>query len=187
VEYSEGEFPLEGVAEELDEAGADLGVAARIPQFVELLRPLLEVLADGRDWKVADASEAVADRLGLDAEARALTLRSGRGLFENRVRWAFTSLSKAELADLVGPSTIRITEDGRPVLDIDERIDRDFLLRTRPTYAAWHVDMGIEDPGTAEAALGSVVWMVRAGRGGCTHPSSSGARQRSWDGARPVM
>ena len=82
---------------------------------------------------MADASQAVADRLGLDAEARALTLRSGRGLVENRVRWAFTSLSKAELADLVGPSTIRITKDGRTVLDIDERIDRDFLLRTRPT------------------------------------------------------
>ena len=75
----------------------------------------------------------------------------GACLFENRVRWAVTSLSKAELAELVGPSTVRISDDGRAVLETDEQIDRDFLLRTRPSYAAWHVDMGVEEPKPAEA------------------------------------
>src|ERR1019366_8724285 len=118
------------------------------------------------DWKVPDASEAVADRVGLDEDARALTLQSGRLLFENRVRWAVTNLSKAELADVVGPSTVRITSDGQAALDTDEVIDRDFLLRTCPSYADWHVDMGIKAPKPPATAAGAVVWMGRAGRGG---------------------
>ena len=107
------------MSEELDEATADPGVAAGIPQFFDLFRPLLEVLADGSDWKLPDAAEVVADAIGVGEEARTLRLRSGRLLFENRIRWAFTCLSKAELAELVGPSTVRITNDGRAVVQTD--------------------------------------------------------------------
>ena len=164
-------FGVDESPEELEEAGADAEVAARIPPFFDLLRPLLEVLADGRDWRVQDASGAVAERIALDEEARRLTLpRSERLVFENRVRWAFTSLSKAELAELVGPSTIRITQDGRAVLESSEVIDRDFLLRTRPSYAAWFVDMGIREPRQLPSEGEARVWMVRAGRGGVYAP-----------------
>ena len=169
MEHDEGELELEDVSDDV-EAAAEPGVAAEMPQFFDLFRPLLTVLADGRDWKVPDASEAVADRLGLSEEARLLRLRSGRLLFENRIRWAFTNLSKAELAELVGPSTIRITGDGRAVLASEEQIDRDFLLRARPSYAAWHVDMGVEEPRPTEEEAGRGVWMVRAGRGGVYAP-----------------
>ena len=131
---------------------------------------MLELLADGREWKIPDAAQAVAEGLGLGDEARTLRLRSGRLLFENRIRWAVTNLSKAELAELVGPSTVRISDDGRAVLETDEQIDRDFLLRTRPSYAAWHVDMGIEEPTIAKPEPGAGVWMVRAGRGGAYAP-----------------
>ena len=147
MEYEGDELAVDEESDELEQGKVGAGVAEEIPQFFELFRPLLEVLADGGDWKVADASEAVADRVGLDEAARQLTLPSGRLLFENRVRWAFTSLSKAELAELVGPSTIRITSDGGSVLASDEVIDREYLLRTRPSYAAWFVDMGIEQAG----------------------------------------
>jgi hypothetical protein len=170
VGHDDGAPDLDDVSEDLDEASADPGVAARIPQPFELFRPLLEVLGDGQDWKIPDAAEAVADVLGLGDEARTLRLRSGRLLFENRIRWAFTNLSKAALAELVGPSTVRITDDGRAVLDTAEQVDRDFLLRTRPSYAAWHVDMGIEEPKLTEAEVGGGVWMVRAGRRGVYAP-----------------
>lgn len=170
MEYDEGELELEDASDDVAEPGAGPAVASVIPQFFELLRPLLAVLAGGRDWKVPDASEAVADQLGLDDDARALRVRSGRLLFENRIRWAFTNLSKAGLAELVGPSTIRITNDGRTALDTEEEIDRDFLLRTRPSYAAWFVDMGIEEPKPAEEAAAAGVWMVRAGRQGVYAP-----------------
>lgn len=170
VEYDEGGLELEDASEDVAEAGASPAAASAVPQFFELLRPLLEVLADGRDWKVPDASEAVADRLGLDDEVRALRVRSGRLLFENRIRWAFTNLSKAGLAELVGPSSVRITNDGRAVVDTEEEIDREFLLRTRPSYAAWHVDMGIEEPKPAEEDAAAGVWMVRAGRRGVYAP-----------------
>ena len=170
MEYDADAPELSDVSEELDEATAHPGVAARIPQFSELLRPLLEVLADGGDWRLPDAAEAVAEALGLGEEERTVRFRSGRLLFENRIRWAFTSLSKAELAELVGPSTVRITGDGSAVLGTEDKIDREFLLRTRPTYAAWHVDMGIEEPKPAEMQGGASVWMVRAGRGGIYAP-----------------
>ena len=120
MEYEEGAPELDDASEELDEEGADPGVAGRIPQFSKLFRPLLELLADGRDWKVPDAALAVADELGLGEEARTLRVQTGRLLFENRVRWAVTSLSKAELVELVGPSTVRISDDGRAVLETDE-------------------------------------------------------------------
>ncbi|HEX5924583.1 MAG TPA: winged helix-turn-helix domain-containing protein, partial [Baekduia sp.] len=158
------------VSEELDEATADPGVAAGIPQFFDLFRPLLEVLADGSDWKPPDAAEVVADAMGLREEARTQRLRSGRLLFENRIRWAFTNLSKAGLAELVGPSTVRITNDGRAAVHTAGKIDREFLLQTRPTYAAWHVDMGIEEPKPAQGEAAGSVWMVRAGRGGVYAP-----------------
>jgi hypothetical protein len=142
-----------------------------VPQFFALFRPLLEVLSDGADWNVPKAAEAVADRIDLDHDARRLQLRTGRLLFENRVRWGVTNLLKAELVELVGPSTVRITNDGSAVLARDESIDRDFLLRTCPSYAAWHVDMGIEEPKSAsDAEAGAAVWMVRAGRGGVYAP-----------------
>jgi hypothetical protein len=175
MSLSEGETELAVESDELDETGAEPAVAARVPQFFKLFRPLLEVLADGADWNVPAASELVADRLGLDDEARAITLASGGLLFLNRVRWAVTSLLKAELVDLVGPSTVRITQDGQAVLRTDEQIDRDFLLQTRPTYAAWHVDMGIKEPKAAsEVEAGAAVWMVRAGRGGVYAPQFIG-------------
>jgi restriction endonuclease Mrr len=112
MDQPEGELELDAVAAGIDETGADESVAARIPQVHELFRPLLEILDDGAAWNIAEASEAVADRIGLDPEARALTLRSGRLVFENRIRWTFTSLSKAELVDLVGPSTIQMRSHG---------------------------------------------------------------------------
>jgi hypothetical protein len=80
VEYDEGAPEFDDLSEELDEASADPGVAARIPQFFTLFRPLLEVLADGRDWKIPDAAQAVAEGLGLGDEARTLRLRSGRSM-----------------------------------------------------------------------------------------------------------
>ncbi|MEA2445771.1 MAG: hypothetical protein QOJ12_3063 [Thermoleophilales bacterium] len=170
VEYDPVAPDLDGVSDELDEATADPGAAARIPQFFDLLRPLLEVLADGCDWKLPAAAEAVADAMELSEEARTLRLQSGRLLFENRIRWAVTNLSKAELAELVGPSTVRITNDGRAVLVSHVQIDRDFLRQTRPSYAAWHVDMGIEEATPPEGEAVGAVWMVRAGRGGVYAP-----------------
>jgi hypothetical protein len=170
VASEEEPIELDEELEGLEDEEADPTVAAKLPQFYEFFRPLLEVLADGQHWKVAGAVSAVADLLGLDEEARALTLASGRLVLENRVRWAFTSLSKAALVEIVGPSTFRITVDGVEVLGVAEAIDRDFLIRTRPTYAAWHVDMGIEQPAPTSADAGPAVWMIRAGRGGAYAP-----------------
>jgi hypothetical protein len=170
VAYGEEEAELSGVAEEPDEVGVEPAAVAGIPQFFEFFRPLLEVLSDGAEWKVATAKEAVADRVGLSPAARALRLPSGGLLVANRVGWALTSLSKAELVELVGPSTVRITSDGRSVLESGEPIDRESLVMTRPSYAAWFVDMGIREPDPTSADAETRAWMVRAGSGGVYAP-----------------
>lgn len=116
-------------------------------------------------------------------------MASVRLLFEKRAWRAVTSLSKAELVDLVGPSTIRITgrwhpsspptysasstntardpitDDRRAALESGQAITEGFLLRTLPSYAVWVVAVGIPDPTPAEVKAEPAVWMARAGRG----------------------
>jgi len=171
VTSTEGENDLADVSDEFEEPGVEPVAAAVLPQFFELFRPVLEVLSDGVDWNVPEAAGAVGDLVHLDQDARRLTHSSGRLVFENRIRWALTNLLKAELVELVGPSTVRITNDGRAVLEAEESINRDFLVRNRPSYAAWQVDMGIKEPKSAvDSEAGRTAWMVRAGRGGVYAP-----------------
>jgi len=161
-----------GTPEELENGAGGEQVVARIPTVHRIVGDVLQTLADRGDCVVSDLSAAVADRVGLDEEARNLKLRSGRLLFENRIRWAGTILTKAQLAEWVGPSTLGITSDGRMLLETTEGpIDRDFLIRTRPSFAAWIADMGQEAPDSAsEPGVGTTAWMVRAGRGGIYAP-----------------
>lgn len=65
---SENEFA--GTGEDRRQIGAESGVVGRIPQFLLHYQPLLEILGDERDWRISEAAGAVAERVGLDAEAK---------------------------------------------------------------------------------------------------------------------
>lgn len=153
------------------EGEVDPTIAPRLPQFHKIFRPVLEVLSERDDLKIPELTRIVADCIGLDREATEVRLPSGGLLFENRIRWAALSLSKAELMELVGPSRYRITDDGRSLLAREGTIDRDLLLRTRPTYVRWHEDMGVaESEAASEGTARAGVWLVRAGRDGLLAP-----------------
>ncbi|MFT5129076.1 MAG: restriction system protein, partial [Rhodothermales bacterium] len=69
-----------------------------IPDFQTLMRPLLALHEDGQEHVNRDLVVALADAFKLSEEERRVMLPSGRAkLFTNRVGWAKSHMSQAEL------------------------------------------------------------------------------------------
>lgn len=96
-----------------------------VPDFQTLMRPLLDVLADGEDHAVKSAREALASQFKLTAEELSEQIPSGRAkTFQNRVGWATTYLYRTKLIERPKRSVYRITDRGREVLEQHpERVD----------------------------------------------------------------
>lgn len=100
-----------------------------IPDYQTLMLPLLEALADGRERKLRELLEPLADRFGLSKEEREAILPSGQQtIFNSRLGWARTYLKKAGLLESPVRGFNRITALGRQVLaGRPTTIDNDFL------------------------------------------------------------
>ena len=71
---------------------------APIPNYQQLMKPILQVLADGKEHALVEISEQIAKDFGLtEDQLSAFRLSGGQRLFENRIGWAKTYLSKAGL------------------------------------------------------------------------------------------
>lgn len=91
---------------------------------------MLRVLADGQPRRTREASEAAADLLHLDADARAETVPSGLATYVSRAQWAQTYLVQAGLLVRPKRGVVAITDAGRALLVEDpERVDSTFLRR----------------------------------------------------------
>jgi len=144
---------------------------AAIPGYEQLLRPILEVVADGRTWGAPELVEAVANHVGVDEASRQLQHPSGQTIIFNRIGWAKTSLVKAGLIEQPAPSSIVITEAGQAILKtVDGPLDREFLRDNCPGFATWLADMGQLPAEELDSSAGSTVWMLRAGRAGVYAP-----------------
>jgi len=71
-----------------------------IPTWHSFMKPLLEVMSDGRQWPSRALKEAVCDHVGLTAEQRAETLGQGDSRALNRVGWALSALYRAKAVDI---------------------------------------------------------------------------------------
>jgi restriction system protein len=93
--------------------------------------PVLELIADGQDHRLRDLTKTVSDRFGLTESERAEILPSGQQtVISNRVAWAKTYLKKARLLANPVRGMVRITDEGKKVLDQKPaRIDNDFLRK----------------------------------------------------------
>jgi hypothetical protein len=140
-----------------------------IPQFHQLFREILEAFPVGERLRYGEVASSVAGQIRLGAVARERRLPTGKSVFENRVQWGLTSLTKSELIELVAEGEMRITDDGVRVRTAEGSIDRAFLIQTCPTYAAWHADMGLAVDEVRDGAE-PAVWMLRAGRKGVFAP-----------------
>jgi len=109
-----------------------------IPDFQTLMLPLLKVVADGREYRLRDVLELLAQEFLVTDEERQHLLPSGRyPTFDNRVAWAKTYLKKAGLIDQPRRAYFQITDRGREVLrSAPSFINMKFLERF-PEYVAF--------------------------------------------------
>ncbi|MCX7790508.1 MAG: winged helix-turn-helix domain-containing protein, partial [Chloroflexaceae bacterium] len=81
-----------------------------IPDFQNLMLPMLRIAADGAEHRLSDAIEALAQQFALTEAERAELLPSGvQPKFDNRVGWARTHLGKALLLESPKRGWFRIT------------------------------------------------------------------------------
>lgn len=102
-----------------------------IPDYQSMMLPLLKFASDGQDHSLHDTIEALADHFRLNEEERKELLPSGRQpVFDNRVSWARTYLTKAGLLAKTRRGYYRITPRGEQVLrEQPQKINNAYLKR----------------------------------------------------------
>lgn len=100
-----------------------------IPDYQTVMLPLLEFAGDGQEHSLRETIDALADKFGLTPDERKELLPSGQQeVFDNRVGWARTYLTKAALLEKTRRSHYAISDRGREVLaGSPSRIDVKFL------------------------------------------------------------
>jgi restriction system protein len=101
-----------------------------VPDYQSLMLPVL-VASSKDEVRIGDAVNQLAEELKLSPEDRAELLPSGKQtLFSNRVHWAKTYLSKANLIEITRRGHFKITDRGQEVLGSHPaRIDNNFLAQ----------------------------------------------------------
>src|SRR5713101_7952172 len=101
-----------------------------IPDYQSLMLPVLMASSKG-EVRIGDVVNQVAEELNLSPEERVELLPSGKQtLFSNRVHWAKTYLSKANLIEITRRGHFKITDRGQDVLRSQPaRIDNNFLAQ----------------------------------------------------------
>lgn len=99
-----------------------------IPDYQSLMLPVLKASAHG-EVRIGAVVESLADELSLTEDERAQLLPSGKQtVFSNRVHWAKSYLSKAQLVELTRRGHFIITPLGQSVLQQNPLgIDNRFL------------------------------------------------------------
>jgi len=88
-----------------------------IPDYQEVMLPVLECLADGKEHSLADVREAISDRFALTEEERNELIPSGKQrVIANRVGWARTYMKKAGLLAYPKRGHLLITDSGLDLL-----------------------------------------------------------------------
>jgi restriction system protein len=96
-----------------------------IPDFQTLMRPVLQVHADGQPRQTSEVRDEVAKIFGVTADDRKVMLPSGGSpVYTNRIAWSVTHLAQAGLLERPARGITRITDRGQQVLvDHPDRVD----------------------------------------------------------------
>lgn len=105
-----------------------------IPRWPGFIRPLLEVLSDGRTWRKRDMERAIADRAGLSDEQLEEVLDSGQLRAWNRIGWATSALRRAKLIEAPVRAHFRITQAGRDLLAQHSGQISEHVIKSLPAY-----------------------------------------------------
>ncbi len=89
-----------------------------MPQFNEIMYPLLDFIKDGKEYNVKDISDLIRDRyFHLSDEQKNEKVFNGYTRFHDRLMWARTYLSKAGLLLNTRRGFVKINEQGIKLLD----------------------------------------------------------------------
>lgn len=136
-----------------------------IPDYQSIMLPLLRIASDMKVHRVGDMAHKLAQEFGLTESDLAKMLRSGKqSVFSNRVHWAKTYLSQAQLLEMTGRGQFKITERGLAVLtDSPEKIGvafldqfaefREFKLRSRESQQDRNLSQPRETSQTLEVKV----------------------------------
>jgi restriction system protein len=140
-----------------------------VPDFQSMMRPVLELHADGLPHTSADVRDNVAQVLGVTEEDRQVPLPSGRTTrYANRIAWAVTHMAQALLLERPQRGVTQITSRGRDVLaKHPDRVDMGVLAQF-PEYVS-----------SGAAAAASRAKSRAAGRLQRCHPSICRPTRRS--------
>ena len=101
-----------------------------IPDYQSLMLPVLLACSKG-EVHIGAVVEELANQFKLSPEERTKLLSSGQQtVFSNRVHWAKSYLSKAQLVEITHRGFFRITTRGQAVLQSSTpRVDNKFLTQ----------------------------------------------------------
>lgn len=108
--------------------------ASTIPTWHAFMKPVLEVISDGRQWPSRALKEAVCDHVGLTPEQRAETFGLGDSRAINRVGWALSGLYRAKAIDKPARGVNVITDFGRTFLAEHPGIITDSDVKSLPVW-----------------------------------------------------
>jgi len=98
-----------------------------VPDYQSLFKPLLEAVADGKEYSLKEIRDKVAKRLGLSEEDLQERLKSGQNTFYNRLGWARTYLVKAGALESTRRGYVKITPRGRELLKKERLSVKDLM------------------------------------------------------------
>jgi restriction system protein len=106
-----------------------------IPEFYKFIRPVLEILANGKPRRIGELYEPAADYFNLSESERAEMLPSGvRTRVQDRVNWAGTYLRQAKLVEKAGSFHNQITQRGKAFLETAPEIITPQTLMQFPEF-----------------------------------------------------
>jgi len=84
-----------------------------IPKTFECYKPILELLADGKEHTIKDIIEHLTKYFNVTEEERRMRLASGNDfIFINRVRWAIFHLRRASAIEYPEKMLLTSNDDG---------------------------------------------------------------------------
>ncbi len=109
-----------------------------IPDFQSMMLPLLEAIANGKEYSNSEVASLLATRLSLtDADLQKMLPSGVQTTFTNRLAWAKAHLKKAGLLESPSRGTLLITDKGRDVVNQHPQKVNISFLKQYPCYD-WH-------------------------------------------------
>ncbi len=88
-------------------------VIMAIPQFQQIMLPLLQLLGDKKEHTLREITEPLAEYFKLSEDEKNELITSGKqAVFDNRVGWARTYMKKAGLIVSTSRGVFRISDRG---------------------------------------------------------------------------